>query len=437
LPQRHRYHSINAMGGKLLQKREIISVEWILRMRWMAAIGQILCAIVGQSAYDLVVPWAPVLVIITITIVSNLLFVSKPHLAITGTPLWLDVFLLTGLIYFTGGSHNPFTSFYLLHIALAAMTMSRRALWSLVATTIIGYTLIFFWHKPLLMGDMEISSGCASYSWHLQGMLYAFIVTAIFIAAFVSRMHRILIQQDAELEKARIKAEKNAQFAALATFSAGVAHELGSPLATISLASSELVFAFEKQPELSPYREDAQLIAQEVKRCRHILDRLNERHTQSLGDLPRSTSLHEIIDTLHQTLPEALMKRVHISEHPQFRKKFILPRDSVTQAIAILLNNAHQADPTTREIKLDTQLSDTTINITVADQGNAPSADILERASDPFFTTKQPGEGMGLGLFLVKNLAMHLGGDFQLTRSSDGWTSAHLTISRNSDDQEL
>lgn len=418
---------IGAVHSIPLQKRQVISVRWIIRMRWLAVMGQLLAALIAQWTFDVVVPWTPVALVLLVTAVSNLLLLRAPRLVLAGLPLWLDVFLLTLLIYFTGGPHNPFTSFYLLHIALAAMTLGLKNLWALVLTCIAGYVAIFFYHRPIMLGDMEISQGCASYSWHLQGMLIAFIITAVFIAAFVSRMHRVLIQQDADLETARIQAEKNAQFASLATLSAGVAHELGSPLATISLASSELLGDLQQGMQAETAIEDARLIHQEAQRCRTILDRLNQRNTDGLGEVPEMIHAEALWTDLQSIMSPAILQRVRW-ENLSRQASWNLPRASVSQALAILLNNAHQADLTESSIVLRCEHDDQALSVVVLDHGAEPPAHVLERAADPFFTTKEPGAGMGLGLFLVKSLSLRLGGEFQLSRTTQAQTKAQLRL---------
>lgn len=390
-------------------------------MRWLAVLGQFLAAVVAYWLYDVKVPWWPISLVLGITVGSNLLFPRYPRTILLGWSLWLDAILLSVLIFFTGGPHNPFTSFYLLHIALAAMTLSARNLWGLVIACISCYSLLFFQHRPVMLGDMEIASGCESYSWHLQGMLIAFIVTACFIAAFVSRMHRILLEQDEALESARIEAEKNARFASLATLSAGVAHELGSPLATISLASSELLRG--ATPEVI---DDATLIHDQALRCRQILDQLNEKNTFGIGDPCVLVTAPELLTSVLSKLPGNITSRLETSSDSQ--SSWRLPLDTTVQAIIILLQNAVQADASGDVIELHVKTRDGGCHIEVIDYGPEPSAEILTRASEPFFTTKSPGEGMGLGLFLVHCLAQRLRGEFRIDRSQDNRTHARLLL---------
>lgn len=396
-------------------------------MRWLAVIGQVTGAVVAQSLCQVMVPWIPVAVVLGVTAVSNIVLTRVRSRVPVGVVLWLDVLLLAVLLFYIGGPHNPFTSLFLLHITLAAMTLRTGALWCMVATTIACYSGLFFWHHPVVLNDMVIASGCASYAWHLHGMFLAFVTTAVFLAGFVSSMHRLIIHQDTVLERARLQAEKTAHFAALATLSAGVAHELGSPLATISLASSELLIALARPGGSPGAAEDALLIQQEAQRCRSILDRLNVRNACEADELVVAASVGSMWAELLDTAPSAVIQRVRLADLTR-QRSFLLPRRSIVQAVAILLNNAHQADASGAAIELCFGNREDRLEITVKDRGQEPLPQVLEHAADPFFTTKEPGAGMGLGLFLVKSLAVRLGGDFALSRTPDGGTLALLTL---------
>jgi len=422
------------MSHRTLPQRQSVSIRWIIRMRWLAVLGQAFAAILAWTIFDISIPWIPVSAVFLITVISNLVFLRQPQSVLRGWSLWLDVILLTVLIYYTGGPHNPFTSFYLLHIALAAMTLSSRSLWCLVIGCIASYGLIFLHHRPVMLGSIEISSGCESYSWHLQGMLIAFIVTASFIAAFVSRMHRILLEQDAALEAARIRAEKNARFAALATLSAGVAHELGSPLATISLASSELLKQMPQTMD-ADLCADVELIHQQARRCRVILDQLNERNTFGIGDPCVVLSATMLASSVEKKLSSDIASRLRYGTHDDVTWQ--LPHDATVQALLILVQNAAQADGRGGIIEVRIRQQNEGCLIEVIDSGPDPGEEILSRAGDPFFTTKAPGEGMGLGLFLVNCLAQRLRGEFGMHRSRDGRTHARLLLLGPSNDEPL
>jgi two-component system sensor histidine kinase RegB len=415
------------------QASEAITLRWIIRLRWVAVIGQILAMIFASALFDVHVPWIPVIVIIAVTIFSNLWLsyyncnMQESSATMQGSILLLDVLLLTALLYFTGGPHNPFTSFYLLHVALAAMSVPARWLWSLVAVCTTAYAIIFFYHHPVVVGDMKIEQGCPSYSWHLQGMAVAFVITSACIGSFVSRMQRVLRQRDQELIAAQLEAAEHAQFASLATLSAGVAHELGSPLGTISLASSELLEELQRQQASSEIIDDVKLICSEVTRCRSILDRLRENVTDGIGESDAEICVADLWKGLQESLPAELIQRITFTDLTH-NKPFIIPKIAMIQAIAILLNNAHQADRGLRPIELEISYREEILSCVVRDHGEHLTQKIIERAGEPFFSTKEPGQGMGLGLFLVRTLAMRLGGDLRLSKLSPNGTQAMFTI---------
>ncbi len=418
------------------QTSDVVTLRWIIRLRWIAVIGQLLAMVIASLFFGVHVPWIPVTTIVLATMISNLWLAfhsqrnAEPSAALQGGILLLDVILLTALLYFTGGPHNPFTSFYLLHVALAAMSVPSRWLWSLIAVCTAAYAFIFFHHHPVVVGDMEIQQGCPSYSWHLQGMAVAFVITAACIGAFVSRMQRVLRQRDRELSAAQVQSAKHAQFVSLATLSAGVAHELGSPLGTISLASSELLEELQRQQTSHEVIDDVKLICSEVKRCRSILDRLRENVTDGLGESDEEITIAELWKELQGCLPAELVNRIEFNDQTQ-NKHFLIPKVAMIQACAILLNNAYHADPGVRPILLEIQYRDEILSCSVCDQGDQLSETIIERAGEPFFSTKAPGEGMGLGLFLVRTLALRLGGDLRLAKLSPHGTKALFTIQAN------
>jgi two-component system, sensor histidine kinase RegB len=401
----------------------LVTLRWIVRLRWIAVIGQILAMFLAFSLLEVHAPWLPASIIIGITIISNLwlqkIIISNQNTTspIHGFIIGLDVILLTALLYFTGGPHNPFTSFYLLHIALAAMSLSASWLWTLVAMSIASYGLLFLWHKPIVVGELMIEQGCPSYSWHLQGMAVAFVITSCCIGAFVARMQRALKERDEELAETKIRAAKNEQFSVLATLSAGVAHEIGTPIGTIALASSELLIELEKQNAPTNIIDDAKLIRNEVTRCRSILDRLSERATGGLGDVLEQITINELQLYISQILPPEIRERLHWNDSIK-EKTLQLPKESLVQAIAILINNAHEADISGKKINIDFSIYENKLSIIVTDQSDNISTDVIKHASEPFFTTKPPGKGMGLGLFLVRTMALRLGGDLILERLS-------------------
>ncbi|MFZ4765590.1 MAG: ATP-binding protein, partial [Roseimicrobium sp.] len=391
-----------------------ITLRWLLRLRWIGVAGQVVALVFAAGVLDLELRWGPLISVVVFTAASNLVLLTctkhdTPHREWTlAAVIAMDVLLLTVLIYYTGGASNPFTSFYLVLVALAAMTLGMRWLGVTVMLASACYLFIFYNGLPLRGPDGIGEIGCPGYGLHLRGMAVAFFLTALCIAYFVQRMHRSLQSRDAALADAEKKAARADQFSALAALSAGVAHELGSPLGTIAVASRELELALEKQNAEGPL-EDARLIRQEVERCRNILDRLDRRSTSGTGDAPVPCSATELITELKAALPAASQSRLVIHDLTE-DVMLHLPKQPVVQSLMILIQNACEADTSGQPAEVEITHTHGLLSLAVHDRGPGLSAAAQKHAGEPFFTTKPPRHGMGLGLFLVRTLALQLGG---------------------------
>jgi two-component system sensor histidine kinase RegB len=405
-----------------------ITLRWLLGLRWVGMAGQMITLAIAGGVLMLELPLLPLLAVIGFTAVSNIVLLTltkhdAPHHDwAVASVIGADVLLLTVLIYLTGGASNPFSSFYLVLIALAAMSLGVCWLAFIVALSAGAYMFIFYNGLPLKGPNGIGEIGCPGYGLHLQGMAVAFFLTALSIAYFVQRMYRSLRSRDAALAEAETRAARADQFSAIAVLAAGVAHELGSPLGTIAVASRELEVALAKLPSAGPL-EDATLIRQEVERCRTILYRLDRRSTSGTGDAPEPCSAAMLISDLRAAMPVVLNTRLVIRDLTQ-GVTLHLPKQPVVQSLIILIHNACEADTSGQPVELEITHEHGQLRLTVLDRGPGMTAAAQKHAGEPFFTTKPPRQGMGLGLFLVRTLALQLGGEITHQMRESGGTSA-------------
>ena len=399
-------------------------------------IGQSVTVLVVDEFFRIDLPLLALFGFIGVTAVSNLaatIRVRSQH----STTVWLpaalmvtDIVVLTALLMYTGGSGNPFALFYLVHATMAAMVLPARGTWLIWALCSTGYGLLFLLREQI--GELHHHAICGpamNYDLHLYGMLVSLVMTAAAIAYFVSRIMRALRERERELNAARVREAENERFASLATLAAGVAHEIGSPLGTIAVAAGELRRAAADLGPDSTLREDAELIAEEVARCRSIMDRLSE-HSGAMGDVPRSVPVSELVRRVRETLRSEQVPLFY-SDSFETSLAVVVPPLALSQALGVLVKNAFDASRECSAVFLTVERREGEVRFVVEDAGAGLSAEALAHAGEPFFTTKEPGRGMGLGLFLVRLLARRLNGALVLESIQSGGTRAVLTISQS------
>jgi two-component system sensor histidine kinase RegB len=400
-----------------------INFSWLIKLRWGAIAGQVVTILGVDRGMDIRLPLAPLGAILLVELVTNIGCVLLARSGRTveerwsGTVMGCDVLLLTGLLYLTGGPLNPFSFLYLVQIALAAMMLGARWTWTLVALSLSGSGVLFVAHRPLPLDRADHMSV------HLRGMWVAFGVAAGFIVYFLMRVRRSLEARERDLAAARHLAARQERLASLATLAAGAAHELSTPLGTIALAAKEL----ERQlaGTAASAMEDAQLIRAEVDRCRAILERMAVDAGQSAGESPVELTVRELIRASLDGARERPPVRVEVDTDGE---RLRLPGRAVAQAIGSVVKNAQDASPPDGEVTLRARLVDEELRVEVRDRGRGMPPEVLARVGEPFFTTKAPGQGMGLGLFLTREVVERLGGQLRIASDPGRGTTATLKL---------
>jgi two-component system sensor histidine kinase RegB len=389
----------------------------LLQLRWLAAGGQVGLIALAWQIGEASLPYRLMCLVAALTLASNALFVRWPARSAlaSGVPavLTLDTILLTLQLALSGGPHNPFTAFYVVYVALAAVALSIRGTAWIAALSGACYAAMFLWHWPQplwhSMHDSEAHIGP-----HLIGMWLALSVVAAVIAYFVGRLSQ-------QLAEARAVAARNDRLASLTALAAGAAHELGSPLGTIAVAAREI-----ERGSSGPTLEDARLIRAEVDRCREILDRMSGSATGA-ADACERESLASIASSVQSELGSGDRLRVVLGERcGQLR----VAREPIQQAVAVLVRNALDASQDAVELHVSEEHQQ--LLFRVVDRGIGIPDDALARVGEPFFTTKEPGKGTGLGLYVVRLIAERLGGHLILRSAAGSGTEAVLAIPRAS-----
>lgn len=401
---------------------------WLLRMRLGSLVGQIVTIATVHLGFGIALPVVPLGALIALGLATTLgagLWLRHP----AGAPPQLlpalmvhDVLHLTALLYLTGGPLNPFSFLYLVLIALSAISMSPRFTWGLAALSAACSALLFLGSWPLPISHAE------QMRLHLPGMWVAFIVAAVFIVYFLMRVTHALHARERELEAARNLALRRERLASLATLAAGAAHELGSPLSTIAVVAKDLL----RQPpsNAAAMRTELELISASVARCRHVLSQLATDSGQSPGE---SLSRFRVGDWVREACvglsqPTASAIQASVPEDLATLPLFG-PRRALGQALSALLKNAQDASsPSRAAICLTVERRSEQLWLRVQDHGSGMDAATLRHVGEPFFTTKPPGRGMGLGLFLCREVIESMGGELQIQSAPGLGTCVSLRI---------
>jgi two-component system sensor histidine kinase RegB len=406
-----------------------VNFSWLITLRWGAMTGQI--AIVAIVYLILRVPLLLVPLFLTIGVEASSNIAAKMWVGRTkrveewviAALMAFDILILTALLYFSGGPLNPFSFLYLVQIALGAVVLRPRKTWALVALSLLCFGALFFAHSDLKLDARDPTMHHEHDQLHLQGMWVAFGVAAAFIVYFVQRVTRALAEREGELARQRTQSEK---LASLATLAAGAAHELSTPLSTIAVVAKELEHSL---PDSAPKDcvEDARLIRAEVERCRNILVQMADDAGESSGEAIVPITAEGLIESTLVEIDDRSRVQVILDDSAKARSIPGPPR-ALGRALGALVKNALSASPEESPIELRFGAELDGWRIEVRDHGRGMAPDVLARAGEPFFTTKAPGQGMGLGLFLTRTIVERLGGRFELSSTPGEGTSARLAL---------
>jgi two-component system sensor histidine kinase RegB len=415
------------------ERSPVITGQWLVRFRWAVTVGATLALGITWTTLGLRFPLAVVASALVIQLTSNLWLtrrtrrVAGPVERTLGGVLLLDVALLTVLVLATGGPSNPFTISYLVYITLAAVTLRSRWTWAVTAACIGGYGLLFISPLRALFDPHATHVAMQPGRGHQVGMWVAFLVAAALTATFVTRIRVALEARERALGEARRIAARQDRLASLTTLAAGAAHELATPLATIATAAVELERELAAGGASNAILADARLVRSQVERCREILDQMSGRADPSIAQQPQSLEAYAIVAHALSGISPAEQQQVHVTVEPGLRP-LRLPLEAAARVVRSLIKNALYASTDGQNVRVIVAQRDAAVRFEVRDDGSGMSPDVMARAGEPFYTTRAPGSGFGLGLFLVRTFADQWGGQFQVSSTAGAGTIVTLDL---------
>lgn len=426
---------------------------WLSQLRWIAVAGQLVVIGFVSAFLKISLPLIPLLVIVSGTVITNVLLMwwayrvraGKPNAGASATDssesigsqglgllLLLDVATLTGLLYFSGGAANPFIFFFFANIAVAGIMLSRFWMLVITITSVVCGAWLLYNATSLTVFNNSPLDPQASWGVTKLAFLIAFATCCGVLAYFVSMLALEVRQRDRKLAIAEKERERAQRLEALATLAAGAGHELASPLSTIAVIAGELSRSFDKHDIPDKVRRDFGLIREELNRCKDILHRMKSGAGEAAAEHLHPVTLKEILDDTVTAMREP--NRILIQmERAVGDFQALLPKQAISQALRNLIQNGLDASSDTQTVHVLSTIvlesdDDRTWVLEIIDQGTGMTDDVIRRIGEPFFTTKEVGEGMGLGVFLTRNVIQGLGGELRFVRGVQGGTQCTVRI---------
>ncbi len=398
----------------------------LIQLRWIAVGGQIVTIAFVQAWLGIELPLVPMAAVLCALVTLNLAsLVWLRNRAEVGdrellAALMLDVAALTAQLYLSGGATNPFTSLYLLQVTLGAVLLDARSTWSLVALTSACFAGLMAFNRPLQLppeaGDL--------FTLHIIGLFVGFVLDAALLVVFVTRINRNLRERDAYLAALRQHAVEEDHIVRMGLLASGAAHELGTPLASLSVILSDWrrMPALKADPEVA---EDMAEMEAALQRCKSIVTGILVSAGEARGEASSVTTVNAFLAELVEEWRAARSVST-LSYKNTFGDDLAIVSDSaLKQVVFNVLDNAFEVSPDWVEFAAERDAD--ALVLRVSDNGPGFAAEMLAQLGKPYQSSKgRPGGG--LGLFLVVNVVRKLGGQVKAQNRLQGGAAVALTL---------
>nr|WP_321506598.1 ActS/PrrB/RegB family redox-sensitive histidine kinase [uncultured Celeribacter sp.] len=416
-----------------------VRLRTLIALRWIAITGQVATIILAISVFHLKFELGGFAMVIGASVILNIVttfvFPENTRLSERGATLMLlfDISQLSALLYLSGGLNNPFALLILAPVSIAASALRPKPAILTGGVAIALVSLIALYHIPLetLAGDV-----LALPQIFLMGSWASIVIGVIFLGVFSWKVASEIHTMSEALLATQMALTREQKLTDLGGVVAAAAHELGTPLATIKLVSSELLDDLSDHPDL---RDDAQLINEQADRCRDILRSMGQAGKDDLH--MRFAPLQAVVEEAaqpHMTRGRDVKLQI-LGSDDDSPQPYVYRRPEIIHGLRNLVQNAVDFAETT--VWIDVAWSKRSVSVRIIDDGAGFPASVLGRIGDPFVRRRRsdrehqknrPGyEGMGLGLFIAKTLLERTGAEIAFANGSDRH-DLHLHAGRRS-----
>ncbi len=420
------------------ERNNWIRLRTMIALRWVAIFGQIVAIAVAQRVYNLDLEYGLCYLAIGVSIVGNLvatfIYPENKRLSELENVLMVlfDQLQLSLLLYLTGGLNNPFAMLILGPVSISAAVVTLRSTLFLGVVAFIVVTILAQYNVPLRSQNgftIQMPQIFVFGNWA------ALVIALVFLSVYSRRIAQEINTMSDALQATQFALSREQKLHDVGGVIAAAAHELGTPLATIKLASAELIEDLSDRPDLA---EDAVLIHEQADRCRDILRSMGRAGKDDLH--MRSAPLSAVLDEAAEPHLDR-GKTIHFEESEttadmDLEQPMILRRPEVIHGLRNLIQNA--VDFARDNVWVETSWTQDKISVRIVDDGRGFPVGLLGRIGDPFMrqrkaeqtSNERPGyEGMGLGLFIAKTLLERSGAELSFANGSSSMSRITRTKS--------
>jgi two-component system sensor histidine kinase RegB len=390
-----------------LPRRRQVRLDTLLRLRWLAIIGQTTAVLTVYYGLNFELPIWSCLAVIALSAWLNLALRVRFSAAQRLEPdraAWLlafDIAQLAVLLFLTGGLQNPFAFLFLAPVLLSATALPPRFTLILGGFAMLCATVLLFIHYPLPWENEEPLELPRIY---MLGVWLSILLSLSFISLYAWQITEEGRQLAEALAATELVLEREQHLSQLDGLAAAAAHELGTPLSTISVIAKELERAIVPN---SPHADDVRLLREQTQRCRDILSKLTELSSsgEPFDRMPLSALIEEVVAP-HRNFGVAI--DVALPQHPA--QPVGARNPAILYGLGNLLENA--VDFAQNRVEITADWSGQNISLTISDDGPGFAPEIMDRIGEPYVHSRKRrrmnagGEttGLGLGFFIAKTL---------------------------------
>lgn len=385
----------------------------LIKIRWIAIFGQILAVFFVTYIIKIQIPLFETLFVIFLSVAVNFYsyFEERKNKSISNQKafsfLLFDTLQLGILLFLTGGIVNPFSILILAPVITSASYLPALMTVILSTISIIIIVILNFYFIPLDLGEEFFLPEIYSF-----GLVASLIITVIFIAiyAYLFASSSRKISNALSISKLQILNQK--KITEVGSLSAAAAHELGTPLNTIFLILNDLLKE-KKLIEDKNIVKDIVLLKSQAERCKEILQRFSKNPLKLKDKFLQKVKITDLIKLNFEKFNKG--KKLKIKKNNIIEEPEIIFKDEIMYALGNIIQNAifYSMSAVTVELKY----LQSSVNIIISDDGYGFSKDIVDKLGEPYISKNN--QGMGLGIFIAKNLIENMGGDFKLYNSKE------------------